>query len=162
MKETIFAYALTAVILTGCGNSDNKSNTHNTINTMNLEIQHVEVHVASLEKAREFYVNKLGLEVIEETPALNLFSVRAGGVCISIFGGYEPNASPFEKKASTYMIFRTDNIEQTMEGLKKRGIEFKGEIFEAPGFIRDISTTDPGGNVIEIAQYLRDPLKKVN
>jgi len=129
---------------------------------MNLEIQHVEVHVSSLEKAREFYVAKLGLEVIEETPALNLFSVKAGGVRISIFAGYEPNANPFEKKASTHIIFKTDDIEKTMKELKKRGVEFKGEIFEAPGFIRDIATTDPDGNVIEIAQYLRDPLKKVN
>ncbi len=129
---------------------------------MNLEIQHIEVHVSSLDKAREFYVDKLGLEVIEETPALNLFSVKAGGVRISIFGGYEPNTNPFEKKASTHIIFRTENIEQTIEELKKRGVEFKGEIFEAPGFIRDIATTDPDGNIIEIAQYLRDPLKKVN
>ena len=129
---------------------------------MNLEIQHVEVHVSSLDNARAFYVDKLGLEVIEETPTLNLFSVRAGGVRISIFGGYEPNTNPFEKKASTHIIFRTDNIEQTIERLKKRGVEFKGEIFEAPGFIRDIATTDPDGNVIEIAQYLRDPLKKAS
>jgi glyoxylase I family protein len=129
---------------------------------MNLEIQHIEVHVSSLEKAREFYVTKLGLEVIEETPALNLFSVRAGGVRISIFGGYEPNTNPFEKKASTHIIFRTDNIVKTMDELTNRGLQFKGEIFEAPGFIRDIATTDPDGNVIEIAEYLRDPLKKVD
>lgn len=49
-----------------------------------------------------------------------------------------------------------------MEALKAKAVVFAGEIFEAPGFIRDIATTDPDGNVIEIAQYLRDPLKKAN
>lgn len=52
---------------------------------MDLEIQHVEVHVSSLEKAKEFYVGKLGLEVLEEIPALNLVALKAGGVHISIF-----------------------------------------------------------------------------
>jgi glyoxylase I family protein len=126
---------------------------------MNLEIQHVEIHVSSLEKAKEFYINKLGLEVIEETPALDLCSVKAGGVRISIFGGYEPNTNPFEKKAGTHIIFRTESIEQAMEELKNRGVTFNGELFEAPGFIRGITMTDPDGNVIEVAEYLRDPLK---
>jgi len=31
---------------------------------------------------------------------------------------------------------------QTLQELKKQGVEFKGEIFEEPGFIRDIATTD--------------------
>jgi predicted enzyme related to lactoylglutathione lyase len=127
---------------------------------MNLQLQHVEIHVSSVEKAKEFYVTKLGLEILEEIPALNLLALKAGGVRISIFGGYEPDTDPFGKKASTHIILRTDDIQKTKEELTKRGVEFKGEIFEAPGFIRDIATTDPDGNVIEIAEYLRDPLKK--
>lgn len=54
---------------------------------MNLEIQPIEVHVSSLEKESDFYVNKLGLEVIEKTPTVDLFSVKAGNVRISIFAG---------------------------------------------------------------------------
>jgi predicted enzyme related to lactoylglutathione lyase len=127
---------------------------------MNLQLQHVEIHVSSLEKAKDFYVTKLGLEILEEIPSLNLLAVKAGAVRISIFGGYEPNPNPFEKKAGTHIILRTENIETTKEELTKRGVVFKGEIFEAPGFIRDIATTDPDGNVIEIAEYQRDPLKK--
>jgi predicted enzyme related to lactoylglutathione lyase len=125
---------------------------------MNLQLQHVEIHVSSVERAKEFYVTKLGLEILEEIPSLNLLALKAGGVRISIFGGFEPNLNPFEKKAGTHLILRTDNIENTKDELTKRGVVFRGEIFEAPGFIRDISTTDPDGNVIEIAEYLRDPL----
>jgi glyoxylase I family protein len=127
---------------------------------MNLQLHHVEIHVSSVEKAKEFYVTKLGLEILEEIPALNLLALKAGSVRISIFGGYEPDRDPFAKKAGTHIILRTDDIQKTKEELTKRGVVFKGEIFEAPGFIRDIATTDPDGNVIEIAEYLRDPLKK--
>lgn len=129
---------------------------------MNLEIQHIEVHVSSFEKAKDFYVSKLGLEIIEETPALNLFSVKAGNVRISIFAGYEPKLDGADKKASTHIIFKTDNIFKTIEELTRRGVVFKGELFEAPGFIKGITTADNDGNIIEIAEYLRDPLKKKN
>lgn len=129
---------------------------------MNLEIQHIEVHVSSLEKARDFYVRQLGLKVIEETPALNLFSVRAGSVRISIFAGYETQTEKREKQTGTHIIFRTQDISKTIAELKERGVVFKGEIFEAPGFIKGITTEDPDGNIIEVAEYLRDPLKGIN
>jgi catechol 2,3-dioxygenase-like lactoylglutathione lyase family enzyme len=125
---------------------------------MKLEIQHVEVHVSDIEKAREFYVRQLGLEVLKEIPTLHLLALKAGGVRISIFGGYEPNEAPFAKKASTHIIFRTDDLDATIHELESRGVVFIGQVFEAPGFIRDISTLDPDGNVVEIAEYLRDPL----
>jgi catechol 2,3-dioxygenase-like lactoylglutathione lyase family enzyme len=32
---------------------------------MNFEIQHIEVRVSSFERAREFYVYKIGLEMME-------------------------------------------------------------------------------------------------
>ena len=126
---------------------------------MTLEIQHIEVHVSSIDEAKIFYVDKLGLKLIEAMPSLNLFSVKAGAVRISVFGGYEPKPEGADKRAGTHMIFRTDNIEETIEALKAKGVEFDGDLYEAPGFIRGIATRDPDGNVIEIAQYLRDPLK---
>ena len=43
-------------------------------------------------------------------------------------------------------------MQSEVQELKKQGVEFKGKIFEAPGFIIDIATTDLDSNVIEIAQ----------
>jgi predicted enzyme related to lactoylglutathione lyase len=99
------------------------------------------------------------LEMIEEIPHLNLISIKAGGVRISIFGGYE-TSKQFEKKTGTHLILRTENLLATRDELIKRGMQFVGDIFEAPGFLRCITTADPDGNVIEIAEYLRDPLQK--
>jgi catechol 2,3-dioxygenase-like lactoylglutathione lyase family enzyme len=128
---------------------------------MNLIIQHVEVHVTSIEQAREFYVNKLGLEILDDLPEINLLAVKAGQVRISIFGGFNPKDENDWKKCGAHLIFRTENLEQVIEELKGRGVVFTGEIAEAGGFIRDISTSDPDGNLVEFAEYLRDPLKAI-
>ena len=129
---------------------------------MNLKIQHVEVHVSSLSVAKEFYVSKLGLEVLEEIPPINIMALRAGNVRISVFGGFEPDLKRDPKKAAAHFVFRTDDIEATYETLKSRGITFEKEITEAPGFVRFLTTYDPDGNKIEFGQYLRDPLEKRN
>jgi catechol 2,3-dioxygenase-like lactoylglutathione lyase family enzyme len=125
---------------------------------MNLELHHVEVHVTAIERAREFYVDALGLPVLDDMPELNLLAVRAGPVRISIFGGYSPRDDTDSDKPGTHLIFRTDNLEQTIERLRERGVDFSGSIVEAGDFMRDIATTDPDGNVIEFAEYSRDPL----
>ncbi len=127
---------------------------------MDLIIQHVEVHVSSIEQAKQFYVDQLGLEVLEERPELNLLALKAGSVRVSIFGGFEKSENPGDKKTGTHIIFRTENIEETVKELRDRGTVFTGDVFEAPGFIRGIALMDPDRNVIEIVEYLRDPLAK--
>ena len=98
---------------------------------MQLEIQHVEIHVSSLEKAKAFYAGKLELEILDEMPELNLLALKAGKVRISIFGGYEPNLNA-EKQTGTHLIFRTQNLTETIEKLKAKGVTFTGDVFEAP------------------------------
>lgn len=125
---------------------------------MDLEVQHVEVHVTSVARAREFYVDKLGLAVLDDMPELDLLAVRAGQLRISIFGGYVSRGDGDERWCSSHLIFRTADLNRTIAALTERGVVFTGEVVEAGGFIRDIATTDPDGNVVEFAEYLRDPL----
>lgn len=116
--------------------------------------------MSSLEKPKEFYVEKLGLEVLDEIPGLHLISLRAGGVRISIFGGFQAKSPNAKNQAGTHLVFRTEDIEKTVEELKSKSVVFKGGITEAPGFVKFAETTVFDGNVIEFGQYLRDPLQK--
>jgi catechol 2,3-dioxygenase-like lactoylglutathione lyase family enzyme len=127
---------------------------------MKFTIQHIELHVSSLEKAKDFYVNKLGLEILEEIPVINLLALKAGNVRISIFSGYESDMDRNPRNASSHFVFQTDDIELTYSELTAKGVVFDDKIREAPGFVRFLSTMDPDGNKIEFGQYLRDPLAK--
>jgi catechol 2,3-dioxygenase-like lactoylglutathione lyase family enzyme len=127
------------------------------VQVMDLGLEHVEVHVTALDAARRFYVDQLGLEVLDDLPALDMFAVRAGQVRISIFGGYEPKVRD-DRACGTHLIFRVPDLDEAIEQLTIRGVVFTGGIVEAGGFIRDIATVDPDGNTVEFAEYLRDPL----
>lgn len=47
---------------------------------MRLTIQHIEIHVSSIEKAKAFYRDMPNLEVLEENSVLNLVVLKAGSV----------------------------------------------------------------------------------
>lgn len=125
---------------------------------MDLEVQHVEIHVSSLENARVFYSGMLGLELLDDVPDLDMFAVRAGGVRLSVFGGYEP-LSGADRACGSHVIFRVPDLAMAIRELSDRGVVFTGDVLEAGDFMRDIATRDPDGNVVEFAEYLRDPLQ---
>lgn len=118
-----------------------------------LEGCHVELHVTNLAAARAFYVDQLRLPVLQETAAINLLAVRAGSIRLSISGDAGHAVS-----GNVHIVLSTADLATTIEHLEARGVPIAGPIVEAPGFCRFIQTYDPDGNLVEIAQYLRDPL----
>lgn len=128
---------------------------------MKLDTCHVEVHVHSLDAAHEFYVGKLGFEVLQHAPAINLLAVQAGNIRISIFADVAQADVVASTRAGSHIIYRTPDLDATINALRKAGVDLPEKISEAPGFMKYISIHDPSGNLLEIAQYLRDPLGKV-
>ena len=120
---------------------------------MTLTTCHFELSVSDLDRARAFYVGGLGLEVLDEVPAIGLLAVRAGGVRLSMF------ADPDARAGTAHVVFRTDDLDETVRVLGDRGVTFAGDIQLAPGFCRFVAAADPDGNLVEFAQYLRDPLR---
>jgi catechol 2,3-dioxygenase-like lactoylglutathione lyase family enzyme len=115
---------------------------------------HVELHVVDLATARKFYVDQLGLAVLQETPPISLLAVRAGNIRLSIFG----DRKRAHQGSRLHIVLGTSDLERQIAILDARGVEFDGPVVEAPGFCRFVQTRDPDGNLVEIAQYLRDPL----
>jgi predicted enzyme related to lactoylglutathione lyase len=129
---------------------------------MSLSIAHVELHVADLPRAKQFYIEVLGLELLDEVPQIGLVALRAGGVRLSIFGSLTEADRMARGPGTMHFVYRSDDIARTAAELRARGIPLEGGdehgIHEAPGFIRYVVLHDPEGNRIEIGQYLRDPL----
>jgi catechol 2,3-dioxygenase-like lactoylglutathione lyase family enzyme len=111
--------------------------------------------VSDIDAAKEFYLDKLGLTVIESYT--KFFAVKAGDVRFSIFAGGVKRPAGDDGDAPASIILRTADLAATMAELSASGIEFESEAVEAPNFMRYVPLLDPDGNRIHIAQYLADP-----
>lgn len=116
-----------------------------------------ELHVRDLTAARHFYVEQLGLPVLQETAAINLLAVRAGSARLSIFG----DRTDMGGKELSQLTLGTENIDATIAELRTHGIAVAGTPIEATGFMRFVTIYDPEGNTVGIAQHLRDPLAPI-
>lgn len=111
------------------------------------------LNVSDIDAAKEFYIEKLGLQVLEMFP--KFFAARAGDVRISVFPGGRKLVEGQDSGVS--VILRTEDVDQTITELTSRGVLFEGPMGEAPQFMRFVSFLDPDGNRLYLAQYLGDP-----
>lgn len=97
---------------------------------MSLEtIHHIAIIVSDYEKSREFYVEKLGFEIIRENFRKERgdykLDLRLGDCELELFGiaGSPERLSYPEACGLRHLAFRVDCIEEEIEELKKKGIE---------------------------------------
>lgn len=125
---------------------------------MDLDCAQVMINVTNVAVARDFYINKLGFKVIESHE--QSFAFRAGAMRFSV----SKNGQKLDIEsdpANTKIIFRTQDIEKSVEALRARGVAIDGAIVEAPGFMKFIEFVDPDNNPLFLGQYSRDPLQPV-
>jgi catechol 2,3-dioxygenase-like lactoylglutathione lyase family enzyme len=82
--------------------------------------------VKDLERARDFYVNKLGLEA-EGLAADGKFMLRANGTKLGLIP--KPEGT---KAEHTAMSFEVDDVAAEIKALERRGVVF--EDYDSPGF----------------------------
>lgn len=113
--------------------------------------------VDDLDKAREFYENVLGLSVDDQNVELGLITLKVGagpGIFVYAKDNHEP---------ATYTVlnFAVDSVEQEVDELASRGVEFERyEGFEQDerGICRDEDMptiawfTDPARNVFAVIE----------
>jgi predicted enzyme related to lactoylglutathione lyase len=130
--------------------------THHYFDRMNTSFacNHVVIETPSIDRARIFYAETLGLELLESD--LKLFAVKAGDIRFSFFESDGEAHTPNAIK----VILRTSDIESSFATLKAAGVTVLEEIIVAPGFMKFFTIADPDGNVLFVAEYLRDPLGK--
>jgi len=117
----------------------------------------IEIFVSNIEKAKEWYTQKLGFGIIEEYPEFKCVLAEFDGVEFDIG---EPNPSwgedweRYKKEIGKFtgVIFQTDDIEKTCKELESRSVKFIKLPEENPwGEIR-ASFVDPDKNVFQILQ----------
>ena len=112
---------------------------------MNLsQIHHIAIIVSDYEASKDFYVNKLGFQIVREKyrPERNdwKLDLKVNEITeLEIFGVKNPPARVTRPEAAglRHLAFFTDNIEETVAELKEKGIvtepirvdEFSGKKF---------------------------------
>jgi len=122
---------------------------------MDLRCQHAVVRTVKIIDAKEFYISKLGLEVLEETP--NFFAAKAGSMRLSFFEGYE-RLNGNEPKTGVSLILRVDNLTEAIAEISKKGVKIKGDIIDIPKFHKFQEIEDPDGNILYLAEYHVEPV----
>jgi RimJ/RimL family protein N-acetyltransferase len=123
---------------------------------LHLACRHATVHVSELAPALEFYVDALGLELLERGESS--FAARAGDVRLSFFSGFEQAPGERARQTGVTLILATPDVEAAFRAVQARGVEPLGGIAEAGGFLRFFSVLDPDGTLVSIAQYLEQEL----
>ncbi len=124
---------------------------------MEISDLHFELHVRDLAAAKRFYVDQLGLPVLQQSEAMNLLAVRVGRSRMSIFG----DRKDAEGAGHSQIILAVTDIEQAARELDSRGLTLSGPPMTAGSFLRFVTVLDPDGNIVAISEYLRDPVAPV-
>lgn len=120
-------------------------------------IHHIAIIVSDIEKAREFYVQKLGFEVIREN-----YRAERGDWKLDLRVDEHTELEIFTEKNSPqrvnrpeacglrHLAFRVESVEETVKELKSLGIECEPVRFDT--YTKDKMTFfhDPDGLPIEI------------
>jgi glyoxylase I family protein len=120
-------------------------------------IHHIAIIVSDIEKAREFYVQKLGFEVIREN-----YRAERGDWKLDLRVDEHTELEIFAEKNSPkrvnrpeacglrHLAFRVESVEETVKELKSLGIECEPVRFDT--YTKDKMTffQDPDGLPIEI------------
>jgi len=137
-------------------------------------VHHAAISVPSLESAREFYIDKLGFELVDsehfppseigdellgmKDADCHMFMVKAGNLIFEVFEFHSPTPKQQGLSRSlcdhgyTHLAFEVEDIQVAYDYLGKAGVTWHRPPLEAgPGYMMTYGR-DPFGNVIEIQQ----------
>lgn len=112
---------------------------------MLTHVQVVHVPVSDQDRAKDFYVDRLGMSVIADLhmgPHGRWLQVAPAGAATSL--ALVPGDGSSAPGSAT-LVFETDDIEEDVAQLRERGLDLPEQIEDMP-WARAIRFTDPDGN----------------
>jgi catechol 2,3-dioxygenase-like lactoylglutathione lyase family enzyme len=114
-------------------------------------MQHVALEVRDLAAARDFYVDGLGLTVLDR-PDFGFPGLWLGlpdGRAVHLIEGHKP------PHTGHHFALQVDDMGAAVAGLRSHGIDVPDPFETAPGAGLQAFLNDPSGNVIELNQPRR-------
>lgn len=113
--------------------------------------------VSNLANAKKFFVDTLGLTLINEDSSFGWLEIGLDKCCPILGVGQEdPQYSSHKAGMNGIMSFLVDNIEEEKARLEKKGVSFEGAIQEVPGHVKLALFSDPSGNKFYLVEDLSE------
>ena len=108
-------------------------------------VDFITIGTTDIERAREFYVDTLGLEPSKRWGNMPGMEFENGTVTLAVM---QSDAFGFEFKPHIHPIaFHVDDVEAAKAELESKGVEFRGDILDS-GVCHQAFFTDPDGNLL--------------
>lgn len=115
-----------------------------------MEVMLAGCFVDDLEVAKKFYLEKLGLTVMFESPGFCEVSHARGGMVIGLSQSPRPGGQD-----GAVVCFKVSDLPKEQERLVRLGVRFEGGVFEKPGIVRIANFRDPFANRLQLVEHLR-------
>jgi predicted enzyme related to lactoylglutathione lyase len=116
---------------------------------MDMKLQLVPVPVADVDRAKAFYINKIGFQLDHDVRAGEAMRVvqltPRGSACSIVMGTGMPEISDMVPGTVKALHLVVADIDQARGALLSRGVEV-GEVLDFPGAMKCASFCDPDGN----------------
>jgi predicted enzyme related to lactoylglutathione lyase len=118
---------------------------------MTLTFGEVQSFVTDLGVAKDFYVNILGLTLVDE--AERWLVIDVSGNQFILMSGAEPGPprKPYGTECGTVLCLLSEDIDRDYRALTAKGVRFFSEVNEVPQG-RYVGFQDPDGNLLELIQ----------
>ena len=110
---------------------------------MIIRLQEIELGAINLDQSKAFYAGILGLELSVDQPGLKVFKSGVDGI--------DFNTSTHLPPKTTLISFLTDNLQEMMEVLRSKGVQFIGPKEYHLG-METIEFMDSDGHLIRVNQ----------
>ena len=137
-----------------------------------LNLSHPTIDIAitcsNFAESLDFYHNKLGLEIVLELEIPDTLArdvglaptgfrqvrLKAGNTLIKLMDIESPPPTPTDEFSAgvRWLTFFVEDIQQTIETLKQKGVEFLSEPISAPDAVGVACAKDPDGILIELVE----------
>ena len=117
-----------------------------------MKIGQVMIHVSTLENAKKFYVDILGLKIQTDLSSeLGMLIMENEGCIFTIHSGYTPKETDWKDCKSTIML-SVPNIQDARNNLVANKVTLEGDIIETPAHKYQLMK-DFDQNWIEVAEF---------
>jgi catechol 2,3-dioxygenase-like lactoylglutathione lyase family enzyme len=111
-----------------------------------MRFGHIELFVENPLEAKSFYTDVLGFELVA-TQGEQFVWVKIGETEVLLRPGHHQSPAGSYQQAANAIVLYTDDLDQTAQRLRERGLEFKG----TDGSDRCLTFTDLDSNWFQLA-----------